>query len=75
MNLKKILSNRFIEKYAYMEIVHEWEDDFSEQLNIPIVSSGFVRPNYEKLIYNRVSSQLLNNFFLVGLLQKNKSII
>lgn len=70
MNLKKILSNRFIEKYAYMEIVHEWEDDFSEQLNIPIVSSGFVRPNYEKLIYNRVSSQLLNNFFLVGLLQK-----
>lgn len=38
MELKKILSKRAYEKLSYWDLVYEWEDIISKELNIPIIN-------------------------------------
>lgn len=40
MEIKRILSTRSSNSMVYSDLIYEWEDDFSQELSIPIYSNG-----------------------------------
>lgn len=47
MKICKILSTRASNNKVYSDLVYEWEDDFSKELSIPIISYKTIK---EKLL-------------------------
>lgn len=52
-----------------MQIVYEWEDEIASRLDLSINSGEYCRLFYEKLIYNRYTTKLINKKILVIVLQ------
>lgn len=64
MKISKVLSTRGSNSKVYSDLIYEWEDDFSERLNIPIITySNFS----EKLRY--FSGSLATKLRISGIIQ------
>jgi hypothetical protein len=67
--LEGIYTNRDTPQPSYWDIVHEWEDEFSRVLNVPLMAIGnayanIYRPSVARKVVNRVNGyQLTDRFF------------
>lgn len=66
MEIKKIYSNRSYVHWPSAHLLHEWEEDFSEVFNAPIVSSRIK----EMITDNRFSRKLLSKSQVVNISRK-----
>jgi hypothetical protein len=69
MHVNRLLSNRSSEQWPSWHIVHEWEDEISRGLNIPLDTYTFSRGKLEKLFTNRFAYKLLTPEKLDRILQ------
>jgi len=73
--LKSIKSNRLYENWPSWQIVHEWEDIISEELNVPIFSKDLKLMTFHKLFFKFQFNKRLLNFFLYSNTKEEKSLV
>ncbi len=73
MKISKILSCRSFETWVSYDLVFEWEDDFSCELQVPVINIPLVVEEsraqywYRKVFHNRYSHKLTNNLLSYSL--------
>lgn len=66
MEIKQIYSNRNYVQWPSAHLVHEWEEDFSKVLNVPIVSSR----SREIILDNWISRKVFSKNSILNILKK-----
>lgn len=66
MEIKRIYSNRSYVQWPSAHLLHEWEEDFSKVLNVPIISSRIK----EIIMDNRISRKLFSKNDVLNISRK-----